>query len=76
MNWIQSKIARLRIRRKGYNERRRQEMIRKAWEFNYRARTHYGDNHPGAYDYYCGMENEYRLRAAWYIKKNQIERKK
>lgn len=69
MNWLESKLARMKINSGGYNERRRQEMIRKAWEFEMMAAVHSRDRHPGQYDYYSRMETEYRLRAAWYIKR-------
>lgn len=75
MNWIKSKIKRLIIRKPGYNERRRQEMIKLAWVDEARALydTHRGSGHMRSY--YSERSEMYRRRAAWYLKKETNNKK-
>ena len=75
MNTIKAKLARLRIKSKGYYESRRQEMIRKAWDCEQNASWHFGDPYPGYYSNWTSKANMYRMRAGWYVRK-QIESRK
>ena len=68
MNWLENKIARRIINTGGYYERRRQKMIRAAWYYEQEARFQAGKD-KSLFDYYTQKGNEYRLRAAWYVKK-------
>ena len=74
MNRFKYKLARLKIKSPGYWERRRQEMIRIAWNHEQAAAWHFVDSRPGVYYNSISFANMYRKRAAWYVHK-QIEEK-
>jgi hypothetical protein len=69
MNWLENKIAKRIIRSGGYYERRRQKMIRAAWYYEQEARFQSCHESKTLYNYYTQRANEYRQRAAWYVKK-------
>jgi len=69
MNTIKVKIARSIIKRKDYNEKRREKMVGIAGNYDQQAVWHFGDAHPGYYMRLSDKAHMYRKRAAWYVKK-------
>jgi len=69
MNTIQVKIAKAKIRSRGYWERRRQQMIRLGWDCEQHAAWSYRDAKPGYYLHWESKANMYRKRASWYVRK-------
>lgn len=69
MNWIQSKIARMRIRRRWYFYQRREMMIENAGAYSQLAVWHFHDKEPWKYYDALRKETMFRRRVAWYSKK-------
>jgi len=74
MNWLESKLARIRICSPGYYENRRQEMIHYAWECEQNAKKRFGERMPNFFNLWMSRVEMFRKRAAWYIHK-EMERK-
>ena len=74
MNWLENKLARIRISSPGYYERRRQEMIHYANVCEQNAKKRFEERVPDFFNLWMSRVEMFRKRAAWYVNK-KIEAK-